>query len=262
PYLRVVAWNTASSTPEEPRWRVFIPTDWALSIEVHGLILKQVVKVLNRAGYYGDQQLKRRKRLEARRHGFDESKFTAASLFYLPCQARDPEGSFFVDYGEYDPKRGPLDVHAWIKNCILDLRRPGASPRTQVPAEVEPVPTSSTLPDLSTKASAALRAVREKLHEQQTQSLAGRRDARIKKAVETWRSTPKGDGHDAFFGLAAALKRAGLDEFEIKARLYDEAQYSHSPRERRGEIKDLLRSLRKVGTLTPGSANQSGRTAA
>ncbi|KMO27883.1 hypothetical protein VQ02_32395 [Methylobacterium variabile] len=34
PYLRVVAWNTASSTPEEPRWRAFIPTDCALSIEV------------------------------------------------------------------------------------------------------------------------------------------------------------------------------------------------------------------------------------
>ncbi|BCM86483.1 hypothetical protein [Methylobacterium indicum] len=262
PYLRVVVWNTASSTPEEPRWRAFIPTTCAMSIEVHGLILNQAVKVLNRAGYYGDRQLKKRKRPGARRHGFDESKFTAASLFYLPCQARDPEGSFFIDYGEGNPKRGPLDVRAWIDNCILDLRRPGASSRTQASMKVEIAPTAPALPNLAIKTSAALRMVREKLHEQQTQSLAGQRDAMIAKAVEMWRSTPRGDGHRAFFGLAAALKRAGLDEFGIKAKLYEEAQYGHSPRERRGEIKDLLQSLRKVGTFTQGSANQPKRTAA
>ncbi|MBY0297489.1 MAG: hypothetical protein K2X71_15860, partial [Methylobacterium sp.] len=242
PYLRVVVWNTASSAPEKPRWRAFIPTTCAMSIEVHGLILKQVVKVLNRAGYYGDRQLKKRKRLEARCHGFDESKFHPTSLFYLPCQARDPEGSFFIDYGEGDPKRGPLDVHAWIEECILDLRHPRAATRAQAPTKVEPTTTQPETPpsqpsptDRETKVTVALRAVQDALHQQQAQSLAGRREAMIEKTIETWRSTPRGDGHRAFFSLAAALKRAGLDEYEIKTKLYDEAQYGHSPRERRGE---------------------------
>ena len=71
----------------------------------------------------------------------------------------------------------------------------------------------------------------------------------IEKAVEAWRSTPSGMGHDVFFRLGAALQRAGLDEAEIKAKLYEEAAYAHSPKERRGEIKGILRSLKKRGRL-------------
>lgn len=118
------------------------------------------------------------------------------------------------------------------------------------------------MPDLSIRTSGALPAVREKLHEQQTQSLADQRGAKIVQAVDMWCSTPRGDGRCTFFRLAAALKRAGLNEMDIKAKLYEEAQYGHSPRERRGEIKDLLRSLQKAGTFTRGSANQLERAAA
>ncbi len=64
-----------------------------------------------------------------------------------------------------------------------------------------------------------------------------------------------GYGHRAFC-LAAALKRAGLNDVEIRTKLYDEARYGHTPWERKADIKDLLRSLRKVGTLTRGAAGQ------
>ena len=46
PYLRIVVWNTYSSTPDQPRWRVFIPTTYAMSVEVHRCIMAQIEKVL------------------------------------------------------------------------------------------------------------------------------------------------------------------------------------------------------------------------
>lgn len=49
--------------------------------------------------------------------------------------------------------------------------------------------------------------------------------------------------------LGAALYRAGLDEAEIRAKLYEEAAFGKSPRERRAEIGDILTSLRRRGTL-------------
>ena len=123
PYLRVVVWNTASSTAEKPRWRAFIPTTCAMSMDVHALILAQIVKVLNREGYWGARQLEKQPRIKSRLcHGFDEGKFNAASLFYLPVQAKDPAHSFFLDYGADDPSRGPLDLHVWIDECVLRLR--------------------------------------------------------------------------------------------------------------------------------------------
>jgi hypothetical protein len=134
PYLRVVVWNTSSSTAEKPRWRAFIPTTCAMSIDVHRLLMTQFETVLNRAGYWSKKHLAKKSGIKSRRsHGFDESKFNPASLFYLPTQAEDPKDSFFRDYAEDDPKRGTLDVHQWVENCILDLRpEAGFSTRTRL----------------------------------------------------------------------------------------------------------------------------------
>jgi hypothetical protein len=49
--------------------------------------------------------------------------------------------------------------------------------------------------------------------------------------------------------LGADLKRAGLDEAEVKAALFEQATYARSPRERRSEIKGILKSLRRSGTF-------------
>ncbi|WP_177202415.1 hypothetical protein, partial [Methylobacterium sp. ap11] len=40
--LRVVVWNTASATAEKPRWRAFVPTTHAMSMDVHALTLAQI----------------------------------------------------------------------------------------------------------------------------------------------------------------------------------------------------------------------------
>ena len=177
-------------------------------------------------------------------HGFDESKFNAASMFFLPCQAQDPKDSFFRDYGEGDPKRGSLDLHAWIEDCILNLR-----------AKAEPVvaaPLTSAVPGISTtQVAVKLEKVRATLEAEQTQILAERRDGWVAEAVERWQGsvTIPGTGHSEFFRLAAALHRAGLDESEIRARLYDEAAYARSPRERRAEINGILPRLHRRGTF-------------
>lgn len=242
PFLRVVVWNTYSHTLEKPRWRAFIPTTYAMSKDVHQIIMAQIERVLNRKGYWSKKQLEKTPRIKTRLiHGFDQSKFNAASLFYLPCQAQSPKDSFFIDHNE--EQRGPLDLHRWIEHCILDLR-PEVEP--------EPVnPSGSSVPAALTpdQVSANLQAVRDKLLVDRTVSAAGRQETIMAKAIENWRSASRGDGHAAFFRLGAALQRAGLDEGDIRRTLHAEAAHAYSPKERRGEIKGIIRSLRKRGTL-------------
>ncbi len=52
PYLRMAIWNTYSHTPQKPRWRVFIPTSLAMSLDVHRMIMKKFEMVLNKNGYW------------------------------------------------------------------------------------------------------------------------------------------------------------------------------------------------------------------
>lgn len=262
PYLRMVVWNTASSTASAPRWRAFIPTTCAYSLDVLALIMAQIVKVLNRAGYWGKKQLekqaKRGSTKQRLRHGFDESKFNGASLFYLPCQPKNPKDAFFVDYGESDSKRGPLNLHAWIEGCILDLRpepvkMPSQSARENaeaVKADVtDLVAGADSLVPERRRVSAELQKLQTALADQQAQSARGRREVWVEKAIEDWRFTTRGSGHIGFFKLAAALQRAGVDESEIRSTLHAEAAHAHSPRERRAEINGIIRSLRSRGTL-------------
>ena len=174
-----------------------------------------------------------------------QSKFNAASLFYLPCQAKDPSHSFFQDYN--DPKRGPLDLHAWIENCILDLRpEPEAVPQpVRIASSPQaPVITPATL-------SSKLQAISNTLRARHAESHAGRQQIMVEKAIDEWRTfgIQRGAGHAGFFKLACALERAGLDEWEIRTALCQEAGFAHSPRERHREIDGILRSLRKRGSL-------------
>jgi hypothetical protein len=61
-------------------------------------------------------------------------------------------------------------------------------------------------------------------------------------------------GHAAFFILGAALRGAGLDETEIRTKLYEEAFYAHSPKERRSEIKGIIQKVLRSGTFSRRAA--------
>jgi hypothetical protein len=133
-------------------------------------VIEQIERVLNRKGFWGKRQSEKRPGIKDRRcHGFDESKFNAASLFYLPCQVKDPAHSFFVDYGEADPKRGPLDLHRWIEECILNLRPEPEPAQVPPPTQVAPGPVAQ--PAATAKSVCPkLQAMRDALSAQKAQT--------------------------------------------------------------------------------------------
>jgi hypothetical protein len=241
PFFRVVVWNTYSSTLSKPRWRAFIPTTQAMSMRVHALILAQIMKALNKAGYWSKEQLAKNPAIRKRNlHGFDASKFNAASLFFLPAKARDPAGSFFHDYGEGNPKRGPIEPYVWIKKSIVHPE----------PEPVAPAPTVATRSPapICAGGSPKLQKIRAALA---NKSGENRREEWRDEAIEEWRTKAfqSGQGNQAFFALGAALQRAGLDQSEIKQVLEEEAPFARNSGQRKGEIKNIMRSLTRSPRL-------------
>ena len=146
-----------SSTAEEPRWRVFIPTTIAMPIAAYKAIGEQIMRTVNRAGYWSQKQLDADPRIKSRKtHGFDMGKLTPSSLFYLPCQAQDPRDSFFIDHNS--ASRQPLDPYVWA-GYAANHHRPEPEPSATVAQPVSPtvVPTEPMPPTVCPK----LRQMRE-----------------------------------------------------------------------------------------------------
>lgn len=203
PQLRMVVWNTYSSTAASPRWRCYIPTATSLSADAYRAIIGQIVQLLQSHGYVSKEE--KRDRVNLKHHGFDTSKFTPSSLFYAPCQALDSQQSFFIEYAE--APRNSLDAELWIDN---DIR----SDCCDKEIGIEP-----SFSDAEPKAD---------------QSQA------VRVALENWRAAPRGEGHSRFFRLAKDLERAGLSRDEYARQLYAEAGRAASPRDRRAEAKRLV----------------------
>ena len=135
--------NSYSSIPTAPGWRVFIPTTVAMPIAAHRAIGEQIMRSVNRAGYWSKKQLEANDRIKSRLcHGFDMGKLTPSSLFYLPCQAENPALSFFIDHNS--PDRAPIDPYIWA-GYAANHRRPAQEPvatvsPTVVPLEQRPMP--------------------------------------------------------------------------------------------------------------------------
>jgi hypothetical protein len=236
PYLRMAIWNTYSHTPQKPRWRVFIPTSLAMSLDVHRMIMKKFEMVLNKNGYWTKNQLGKNRRIKnGLRHGFDESKFNAASLFYLPCQAQNPADSFFDEFN--DASRGPLNVGLWLDDCIAGLR-PEPEPEAVAVAAWKPLNSAGVV-------SNQLSELRRELQAKK----AAKPNHIIENAVQDWRLTPRGDGHAAFFRLARTLHWAGLTDADLTQTLREEAAYAHSPAKRRAEIRELVKRLGRSGQI-------------
>jgi hypothetical protein len=209
PRLRMVAMNTASTRPGNPRYRIFIPTLKRMPVDVHGDILRMIEQALNRTGYWSDKQAAERPGRKT--HGFDVSKFAPGSLFYVPSQAEQPGGiSFFEEYR--DGIRAVLDPAEWIKHSTLIERAPD-----------DPMP---VLP------------VRSEI----VVSGADEVQSRIDRAIEKYLTTPAGSGHDGFMGLGRSLQRAGLDLGTIRLELTRAAAMRSRSR---GEISGVMKTLTK-----------------
>lgn len=116
PRLRIVAFNTSSSTADDPRWRAYIPTSGIMTADVYQHVTGQIVRHVIESGWRLTKRDPAKPDLVA--HGIDLSKLKASDLFFLPCQARDKKASFFKDYK--GSLREPLIVEDWINYSILN----------------------------------------------------------------------------------------------------------------------------------------------
>jgi hypothetical protein len=203
PDTRMVVFNTFSHTTKNPRFRVYFPTTVIITPDVYEKIWDQLRLKLEDGGY-GTGKLKKGSKLK--KSGLDKSKRAPCSLFYLPCQAKDPEESFFKDYKE---GRMTLDPYDWIEHSVFDFD------------------------DTESYRSEFQREDREP------------DQAAVESAKAEWWYTPKGMGNDAFFTLAVRLRQAGMSEFEIEASAYGGSEPCQYPADRERQIPSIMKSLRK-----------------
>lgn len=241
PDRMMVIHNSSSSTPDHPKWRAIIPTTCAMTIQVHHEIMAQIRQALNKRGYYDKIQLAKKEkegklRPDYKHHGFDPSKYTAASMFYLPAQAvAGPEASFFQVFD--GGKRKPINPYQWIDKTIIN-HRPEPEPIAAA-AAAAPLSLVRTDPKL-TRALLAMEAEKQ-AHRRENY------EERVDAAIMKWRQHPEGTGHHEFFLLAVALASAGMERVEIEQTLYAETAYAHggqSQQDRRTAIPDIMRRLR------------------
>ena len=146
-------------------------------------------------------------------HGFDESKFTPASSFYLPSQAKvGPDASFFLDFN-WD--NDLLNPYQWVDRSINDHRAPTIIK--------PPVPPSEG---------------------QETGAESG--NTKLDKAISNWRSHGAEEGNKAFFKLAVAFRHAGPSWAEVQARLKYEALFSHGSKSAKDRLADMQNYGRKI----------------
>jgi hypothetical protein len=238
PHYMMVIHNSSSSTPDHMKWRAIIPTTCAMTIDVHREMMLQIRQALNRRGYFDKKQLAKKAEtgLGGKCHGFDPSKYNAASMFYLPAQAAaGPHASFFhvFDGG----KRKAINPYQWIDKTIIN-HQPEPEP---LPATVKSIPAPPVRKDPKlTRALLLIESEKRKHHRQNYEE-------RVDAAIQRWHEHPKGSGNQAFFDLAMALAGAGMERSEIKDTLYAEAAYAHgqdSQRDRRAAISHIMSKLR------------------
>ncbi|AWM88641.1 hypothetical protein C4E04_19175 [Microvirga sp. 17 mud 1-3] len=212
PALTFYGWNSFRSTKEKPRFRIYIPTSTIIrSADDYETIAKEIVATVIDAGFTYKKQNRRFPNRKA--HGIDGSKLNAASLFFRPCQAKDPKASFFEIFE--DGGRKPLDPEEW-----LDKAR---ERETRHPKPVQPLINLRSSVD----------------------------QAMVTAARRHWRSVChiEKQGNTEFFKLGLKLASAGMNEEQIREVLNEEWPYARHPHERRSGVEWVIRSLRRYGHL-------------
>jgi hypothetical protein len=204
-----------------------------MTIDVHTDIVAQIKKSLNRRGYYDGKQLEKRaaKGLGGKCHGFDASKFTASSLFYLPAQAAaGPKASFFLTFD--GSRRQAIDPYRWIDKSIINY-----------PPEPTPTPILATPISFVRKDPKLTRFLEAIEHEKQERWGAVYQH-RIDAALDRWRHHPKGTGNEEFFKLAGSLLAVGMAHGDVEGTLYAELVHAQGPKSRKDREADIPRIMR------------------
>jgi hypothetical protein len=240
--LRMAIFNSYSSTTDEPRWRAFIPTTVAMPIAAYNAITGQIMLTMNRAGYWSQQQLDNDPRIRSRKHhGFDMSKLTPSSLFYLPCQAANAADSFFKDY--CDKNRAPLDPYEWAGYAANHAR-------LEPEQAIQPAPSKPVPPPMPETQCPKLRLVRELLRQEQVSKFNDSRLELQQAAIERWHGAPPKGGNKAFFQLGVDLRSSGMTLPEIETALWHELVNARHRTERRSQVKSIIRTLSQANIRT------------
>lgn len=200
PHIRIVAFNSFSSTKAQPRYRIYIPTSRVLSSDEYASIVSQIVQVVRNVGFPLAKKDSMRDGMKV--HGVDMSKRHAASLFYLPCQPKDPSGKIWKDYKGC--LRKPLDVDDWFENAI---------------------------PIVDARA-----CYKESYWQHHTPLLGPPYidNQRAARAIERWSSVGilPGMGDAELYRLGQELKRSRLPCYEAEKFLFEAARSANSPKDR------------------------------
>ncbi len=209
PRLRIVAFNTSSSTAEDPRWRAYIPTSVVMTADVYQHITGQILKHVIESGWRLPKRDLSKPSLLA--HGIDLSKLKASDLFFLPCQARDKKASFFGDYK--GGLREPLIVEDWINHSILSEHLPNS---IELGADVE---------------------LELELTEEQ--------QALLTRYLCHWRTVGAlpGKGDQELWKLAIGLFQMGITGEHLAKILIHEAEKAASPNDRIKQVKRIIKAF-------------------
>jgi Type III restriction enzyme, res subunit len=207
PMTKLVVFNTHSHTWENPRFRVVFPFDQPLDADDYGLLYDQLIAKIEDAGYEVGRSSRRRP------SGLDISKRTPSSLFYLPCVAKVPTNSFFLDY-YHDESRAVLNPRKWIEHSVvvIPFRQSGGE------REGEMSPLNTTFDQ-----------------------------SKVDEATRIWRESVNypGEGNARFWSYARALRSAGMSLEQIEQTLKAESMNARKPSERRGQIPSIMKSLQQ-----------------
>ena len=207
PELRITIFNTSSSKKDDLRFRAFIPLSSDVTLEIYKGLTGHIEQRLCAAGFVDKKESGDGRKT----HGLDTGKMGPASLFYLPCQADDPSGNYFKVFKK---GRKVLQVSDWIGEIVL--KDDGFD---------------SALSEDSDRKFESNRPT----------------EKRIEEAISKWQSAASipGVGNVEFFRLAGSLAAAGCSEAETVAILSKQAMDARHPDERKKEIPQIIRSLRK-----------------
>ena len=210
PNIRMVVTNSYHHHTSRPRFHVFIPVRQPLTPDAYEVLWDMIADKIQHAGYEVTKPRSNKGQTrELPRSGLDRGKKTPSSLFYLPCRARDPSESFFVDYR--DEGRAILDPEVWFGNSVVPFRRPPPAP---------PVNSSEKHGELNNDL--------------------------VEAATRDWRESPfhEGEGNKRLWDYAVKLRAAGLSHNDIEAMLYGEAAFARHPDQRLAQIPSIMNTLK------------------
>lgn len=216
PHIHFVAYNTFSHTREKPRYRIYIPTNRVMTDAEYRLLFNEIVYALESKGFRRGKSYLDDRSVGSldKYHGIDHRPQPCA-VFALPCQAQTRSDSFFKEYKGED--RHPLDVNSWLLNRIAPDGADGFEPSVYI----------TTGGDDGTVTI-----------EQQTG---------IDACMAEWYriGVMPGEGDGAVFALFHSLCSLKLHPRIIADHLFEAAQSSNSPTDRRKQAMRLIAGLNR-----------------